>query len=121
MKDYYLAPEAEDDIMLYLMRENFLNEERFAESFARGKFYQKSWGRNKIKIELKRKKITPRLIEQALKQIDANDYYKTMEKLIEKKISTLNEPDSYKKKQKVIRYMLQKGYEYELIKAHLEE
>ncbi|MGI9527214.1 MAG: regulatory protein RecX [Weeksellaceae bacterium] len=120
MKKFYLAQEAEDDIMLYLMRENFLNEERFAKSFARGKFYQKSWGRIKIKIELKRKHITPRLIAEAMGEIDAEDYDKTMQKLIEKKMATLNERDSYKKNQKVIRYMLQKGYEYELIKAHLD-
>ena len=118
---FHLIPEARDEILLYLMKENFVNEERFAKSYARGKFYQKNWGRIKIILELKKRKITERLINTAMLEINDNDYYKTAEKLIESKFNGLNERDSYKRNQKVIRYMLQKGYEYELVREILND
>ena len=120
MKEFFLIPEVEDDIMLYLLRENFLNEERFAMSFARGRFTQKSWGRIKIKVELKKRQINDRLIEKGLSEIDEKAYFETAERLIEKKGQTLNERNDYIKNQKIIRYMLQKGYEYDVIKTILD-
>jgi len=119
MKEFFLIPEAQDEIMLYLIQENFLNEERFAKSFARGKFTQKSWGRIKISIELKKRHIYDRLIQKALSDINEEDYYQTAQRLIEKKAQTLNEKNNYLKNQKIIRFMLQKGYEYELIQSIL--
>lgn len=121
MREFFLIPEAQDEIMLYLLRENFLNEERFAMSFARGRFTQKSWGRIKIKVELKRRQINDRLIAKGLSEIDEEAYYKEAKRLIEKKTDTLKERDSYKKTQKIIRFMLQKGYEYYVIKSAMEE
>ena len=52
MREFVLIPEAKDEILLYLIQENYLNEERFAKSYARGKFYIKRWGKNKIKQNL---------------------------------------------------------------------
>lgn len=121
LNEFFLIPEVRDDILLYLMRENFLNEERFATSFARGRFTQKNWGKIKIKVELKKRQINDRLIAQGLAEIDDKDYYDTAEKLILKKAASLNEKNHYKKNQKIIRYMLQKGYEYDVIKTFLDE
>ena len=110
-----LIPEAKDDILLYLMRENFVNEERFAKSFARGKFYLKKWGKIKIRTELKKRQISPRNIDTAMQEIDENDYLLMAQKLIDTKSALLSGPENYRKKQKIIRYMMQKGYEYPLL------
>ena len=53
MREFVLIPEAKEEIILYLLKENYLNEERFTRSYIRGKFYIKSWGKNKIKMHLK--------------------------------------------------------------------
>lgn len=121
LNEFFLIPEARDEILLYLMRENFLNEERFARSYARGKFYQKSWGKIKIKQELKKRQINDLLISKAMSEIDEADYSKTARNLIIKKSNTLNEKNDYIRNQKLIRFMLQKGYEYEIIRDLLEE
>lgn len=121
LNEFFLIPEARDEILLYLMRENFLNEERFARSFARGKFYQKSWGRIKITQELKKRYLNNLLITKGLSEIDENDYLKEAKRLIENKIGQLKENNLYKRNQKVIRFMLQKGYEYEIIQSILQE
>lgn len=116
LNEFNLIPEAWDEIMIYLIQNKFLNEERFAKSFARGKFNQKNWGRIKIRVELKRRKIPSKLIEAALKEIDENDYWETLKNLYEKKKNTLkSERESFKKKAKIRNYLLQKGYEADLI------
>ncbi len=116
MKEFNLIPEAWDEIIIYLIQHNFLNEERFAKSFARGKFNQKNWGRIKIRSELKKRKIPPKLIETGLNEIDENDYLKTLQNLFEKKKESLkNERESFKKKAKIRNYLLQKGFESEII------
>lgn len=114
--DFNLIPEARDEIMIYLIQQNFLNEERFAKSFARGKFYQKNWGRIKIRIELKKRKIPEKLIQVGLNEIDEKDYLTTLNQLYEKKKASLkSERESFKKKAKIRNYLLQKGFESEFI------
>ena len=63
MQEYMLIPEAKDEILLYLMRENYLNEERFATLFAGGKFRMKSWGKIKISQALFEKKVSKQLAQ----------------------------------------------------------
>ena len=58
LNTFHLIPEAREEILLYLMRENFLNEERFALAFVKGKFKIKKWGRIRLKAELKKRKIS---------------------------------------------------------------
>jgi regulatory protein len=108
-----MIPEAKDLIMLHLIQEGFLNEERFARSFARGKFYHKKWGKRKIIQALKQHKIHPKLIDKSLEEIDRRDYIKTIEKLILQKQKDYKEQNPYKLKQKIFQYLLQKGYSFE--------
>lgn len=119
LNEFSLIPEARDEILIYLLQNNFLNEERFARSFARGKFYQKSWGRIKIKQELKKRDIPEILIKIAFQEIDEEDYIKTIDNLIEKKKNLLKESNEFKKNQKIIRYLMQKGFEYQIIKEQV--
>lgn len=105
-----------ENMMTTLIEENFLNEERFACSIARGKFYYKKWGKNKIIQTLKLHKVSAYLINKALKEIDADDYDKMLETLAEKKLETLkSEKNKFKKMNKLKNYLLQKGYESDLI------
>lgn len=120
MKEYVLIPEAKEEILLYLIKENYLNEERFARSYTRGKFYIKKWGRNKIKTSLFQKGITEKLIQKSFEEIDEKDYEKTLLDLIEKTIFTYKGLKDYQKKQKLIKYLISKGYEYNLILEILE-
>lgn len=116
LREFNLIPEARDQILIYLIQNKFLNEERFAKSFARGKFYQKNWGKIKIRIELKKRKIPSKLIESSLREIDEEDYLKTLRHLFEKKKNSLiSERESFKKKAKIRNYLLQKGFESEII------
>ncbi|WP_034691057.1 regulatory protein RecX [Kaistella palustris] len=116
MRDFLLIPEAKDEILLYLLQENYLNEERFTRSYIRGKFYMKSWGRNKIRNQLKFKGVPEKLINSCFDEIDDDDYRQTLTKLYEQYHSKLKGLQAYQKKSKTIKFLLSKGFEYEEIK-----
>lgn len=115
MREYNLIPEAKEMIMLSLLQDNFLNEERFAKSFARGKFRIKNWGKQRIVRELKFKDISVYNIKTALQEIDEKEYINTIYKITENRNAVIFEPNSYKRKQKLTGFLLRKGFENELV------
>ncbi len=117
MRDFLLVPEAREEILLYLMREGYLNEERFTRSYIRGKFYMKSWGRTKIRLHLKSKGVPEKLISQCFDEIDEADYRKAIEKLYTDYAGRLKGLPDYQRRSKTVTYLLGKGYEYEEIRA----
>ena len=104
-----------ESIMVDLITENFLNEERFAKSYARGKFRIKHWGRIRIKQELKLRNISVYCIKKAMQEIEEEDYLLTIRALLKKKNKSLKEANLYQRKNKLARYLLQKGFETGLI------
>lgn len=119
--DMRMIPEARDQIIVHLLNHNFLNEERFAKAFARGKFRIKKWGKQRIQIELKRKDISKIIIKTALKEISDADYYSTFDALAEKKVHTIIESNPYKKKKKLADYLLYRGWESHLVYDKVNE
>lgn len=115
MRDFLLIPEAKDEILLYLIQERYLDEERFVRSYIRGKFYMKHWGRYKIQLNLKQKQISEKLISRCWDEIDDNDYKKTIRSFIEKQQDSIKEANTFKKKNKIIKFLISKGFEYEVI------
>lgn len=104
-----------ETILAQLIEENYLNEERFAQLFAGGKFRMKQWGRVKIKYELKQKHISEYCIKKGLKEINEDDYQKTLHKLAAAKWKSLkSDKNIFSKKSKTMNYLLQKGYEASL-------
>ncbi|MES2132595.1 MAG: regulatory protein RecX [Bacteroidota bacterium] len=108
-------PEAVENIISKLIEDNFLNEERFAMQFARGKFNIKKWGRIKIKMELKQRRISDYCLKKAMQQIDETEYMATLKKLIESKRKLITEKNHIKLKYKLMSYALSKGYEKDLV------
>mgnify|MGYP006080643755 FL=1 len=115
MWEFHLIPEARELILLSLMKDNFLNEERFAKSYARGKFRIKSWGKQRIVRELKFRDISTYNIKTALKEIDQADYLKTIYRITENRNEVISEPNIYKRKKKLIDFLMRKGFENDLI------
>ena len=98
-----MIPEAIDHIMVHLIGEGYLNEERFTQNFVLGKFRQKQWGRLRLRQELKRRKIGDKLIGEALQQIE-EEYETVFEALVQKRLAQLKgEKDKYKKRKKTCR------------------
>ncbi len=110
-----MIPEAREVIILHLMEQDFLNEERFSKSFARGKFRIKSWGKQRIIRELKMRNISAYNINTALGEIDDEIYSQTLTGITQKRFDLINESNVYKKRKRLTDYLMRKGYENDLI------
>lgn len=112
--------DAAEDLIAEMISEGFLNEERFAQTFVRGKFNLKKWGRNKISIHMKNKQVSPNCIKSGLKEIDQDVYMETLKDLVEKKSQTLSGLDIFKRKYKIQQYLLSRGFEHDLIQEAMD-
>ena len=113
--EYGLRSGEVDEILAQLITEGFLNEERYAQAFAGGKFRMMKWGRLKIQRELEMEGLTPRCIARGLAEIDSKEYSKALVHLLKKKSALVSESDPFKKKNKIARFAIGKGYEPELV------
>ncbi|MGO4879163.1 regulatory protein RecX [Pedobacter psychrotolerans] len=110
-----------EEILSELIVNNFLNEERFAKSYASGKFNIKKWGRLKIKQGLKLKGVPDKIMQKALYSLDEEDYLQTLENLAIRKADTLTESHPLKRKMKLMTYLQGRGFENDLILLVLKD
>lgn len=113
--DLRATKEEIDEVVVHLIEHDFLNEERFARSFARGKHSIKKYGRIRIINELKFRNISAYNIKKALEEISDEMYQNTFTELSDRAWHSIPEKNSLKKKKKFCDFLLRKGYESELV------
>ena len=116
-----MIPQAADVIIGHLIANNYLNEERFARSFAWGKHRVKQWGKIRIVNELKARKISKYNIDAALSEIKQEEYVPAFHALAEKEWAAMRESNLLKKKKKLFDFLMRKGYESHLIYEKISE
>ena len=121
LKDMKMIPEARDIIILHLLQNNYLNEERFARTFVRGKFRIKKWGRHRLTQELRKKDISKVNINLALNEITDTEYIEVFTELSEKKANSFRETGKTVKKRKLLDYLLYRGWESHLVYDKVNE
>ncbi|MEZ7900317.1 MAG: regulatory protein RecX [Flavobacteriales bacterium] len=104
-----------DQVLIALIQDDFLNEERFAQAFVSGKFRIKRWGRVKIKSHLKQKHISDYCIKKGMQEIDETEYFETLHYWLERKEREVEEENEFKKKGKIAAFLIQKGFESNLV------
>ncbi len=105
-----------EELMIELISNKLIDEERYARNFARGKFRIKNWGRRKIIYELRQDQISDYCIKKGLSEIDEEEYQQTLERLAERKMPDIRkEQNVFARRAKLQRYLNQKGYEQDLI------
>ncbi|MDF2384227.1 RecX family transcriptional regulator [Nostoc ellipsosporum NOK] len=110
-----------DEIIGSLIEDNYLNEERFAIAYAGGKYRMKQWGRVRIRYALKQKEVGEYLIKKALKQIDEEEYLALLEKVATERYISLKGEQYLVRKKKTLDYLIQRGFEHELIHPVVEK
>lgn len=113
--DAGLHGEDVEEVIATLILENFLNEERFARSYARGKFRMNGWGRVKIVQGLKQHRVHPNGIRAALTEIPDEEYIKALETIVEQKNRLLKEKHLWRRKAALLRFAMQRGFEQDLV------
>lgn len=121
LKTYDIAEKEKNIILEYLLDNRFVNDERFAKSFVRGKVNQSGWGVNKIRFHLIQKGIDKDIIEEALGQTDEEAYRQRLIEILKAKAKTVKAASDYEKKRKLAAYAMQKGFEGSLIWEVLKE
>ena len=121
INEFDLDEYATEELLKYLNTEGFLNDERFATTFAGSKFRQKKWGKNKIRLSLLQKGIDTLLCESAIAEINDEDYFAAMLTLLQKKATLLDEPDIYKFRLKLYNFVKSKGYDNDMIWKGIRE
>ena len=104
-----------EKIISILIKENFINESRYASAFVKDKFNYNKWGRVKIAAHLKTKNIRPDIIRSALDSIDNDVYTKLLKELIANHRRSVKAKNQYDLKAKLLRYGLSKGFESSLL------
>lgn len=113
--------EEAENILAELIGSNYLNEERFARAYTRGKYRIKAWGWKKIEMSLKAKGVSSYSLKAAFEEIDQEEYLAGLMSLAEKKGKLIKESNPFKRKQKLLRFLVSKGYLYDEAKKAVEE
>ncbi len=113
--DYGLHEREVEELISRLIQEGFLNEERFAIAFAGGKFRILGWGKVKIKLALKQKRVSDYCIKKALSQIDDTAYIEKLKKVVLKRSKEIKEKDTFKRNYKLAQYALSRGFEQDIV------
>ena len=115
LKTFDVPEEEKTKILDYLLDNRFVNDERFAKSFVRGKINQSGWGVNKIRFHLIQKGIDKDVIDEALGQTDNEVYRQRLIDILKTKSKTIKANSDFEKKRKLAAYAMQKGFEGNLI------
>ena len=115
LKTYNILQEDRDKILDYLTDNRFVNNERFAKSFVRGKINQSGWGLNKIRFHLLQKGIAKETIDEALEQTDKEVYRQRLINILTTKSKTVKAANDFERKRKLAAYAMQKGFESNLV------
>jgi regulatory protein len=121
LREWRMYGDEAEEVICLLIQDNFINEERFAQAFAGGKFRIKKWGKIKIEYALRQKGLSEYCIRKGLAEIDDESYQKTIEELLSKKFSLIEAENSYERKNKLAQYAIGKGYESDLVWATIKE
>lgn len=111
LKTLGMIPSVIDKIISELIKANYLNETRFTQSFVRGKFRIKKWGKNRILQELKVRDISSFNIKLGMKEISDDNYQKTFYDLFEKRRREVKQLTKTEQKKKIFSYMSYRGWE----------
>ncbi|MDC0204731.1 RecX family transcriptional regulator [Flavobacteriales bacterium] len=115
MNEWSLGEKIKNHLLEVLITENYINEERFSQSFCRGKFKIKNWGKRKINNELKQKNISKICIDKGMKEINEEEYLKVLDRLFIQKRDKITDKNHFVRKAKIANFLIQRGFESFLV------
>lgn len=121
LKTYEIAEKNQSEILNYLIDSRFVDDDRFARAFVRGKINQSGWGLNKIRFHLIQKGIAKEIIDEALGQTDEEAYRQRLMEVLSTKAKTVKAGNAIEKNRKLAAYAMQRGFEAGLVWEVLKE
>jgi regulatory protein len=104
-----------DNIISRLIRENFINDKRYAEAFVKDKYHHNKWGKVKIASQLRAKRIASEVIDSALATVDEDQYRQTIKDILASHRKFIKAKNQFDLKGKLLRFGLSKGFESHIL------
>lgn len=120
MTRWQLPEEEQARVMEYLVKNNYIDEERFTHAFVMDKIRYNKWGRRKIELALWQKRIPKDIQTKILDEIDKNEYLNVLRPLLKSKRRCIQAKNDYELNMKLIRFALSRGFTFELIRQCID-
>ena len=116
MKRWGLDEGVKDRIISRLVKERFVDDERYARAFVKDKVRYNKWGRRKIQQALWMKRIDEHIQQQVLDEIEEREYLEVLRPLLKQKRKSVKAQNDYELNQKLIRFALGRGFTFDVIR-----
>ena len=119
MRKWELSDEAQARIMERLVKDRYVDDERYARAFIKDKIRYNKWGRRTVEQALWMKHIDDDIRQRTLDEVDDEEYLSVLRPLLKEKRRTTKASSDYELNQKLIRFALGRGFTYDIIEQCL--
>lgn len=120
MKRWGIEPDAQDRVVARLVKERYVDNERYARAFVKDKIRYNKWGRRKVMQALWMKRIDDDIQRSVLDEIDDKDYIDVLVPLLKQKRKTIKAKSDYELNQKLVRFALSRGFDFSIIRQCMD-
>ncbi len=120
MKRWGVDTEAQERVVARLVKERYIDNERYARAFVKDKIRYNKWGRRKVQQALWMKRIDEDIQQSVLDEIDDKEYLNVLVPLLKQKRKTIKADNDYELNQKLVRFALSRGFDFAIIRQCLK-
>jgi regulatory protein len=120
MKRWEIAPDAQDRVVARLVKERYIDNERYTRAFVKDKIHYNKWGRRKVMQALWMKRIDDDIQHRVLDEIDDKEYIAVLAPLLKQKRKTIKAKSDYELNQKLVRFALGRGFDFSIIRQCMD-
>lgn len=120
MKRWELDETVQNRIIERLVKERYIDNERYARAFVKDKIRYNKWGRRKVQQGLWMKRIDASIQQQVLDEIDEKEYLDVLRPLLKQKRKSTKASSDYELNQKLVRFALGRGFTFDIIRQCLD-
>ena len=120
MRRWELPEDAQARVMAKLVKERYVDDERYAQAFVKDKIRYNKWGRRKVEQGLWQKRIDDEIRTRVLDDVDDEEYLSVLRPLLKQKRKTIKAKNDYELNQKLVRFALGRGFTFDIIRQCLD-
>ena len=120
MRRWELPDEAQARVMAKLIKERYVDDERYARAFVKDKIRYNKWGRRKVEQALWQKRIDEDIRKRVLDAVDDDEYLSILRPLLKQKRKTIKANSDYELSQKLMRFAVGRGFTFDIIRQCID-
>lgn len=120
MRRWEVPEEAQARVMQRLVKERYVDDERYAQAFVKDKIRYNKWGRRKVDQALWQKHIDEDIRKHVLDEVDDDEYLSVLRPLLKQKRKSTKANSDYELNQKLMRFALGRGFTFDIIRQCID-